>query len=421
MRLRHALPAGLFDAGFASLATLAVGVYAARTLTPAELGAYALFFTAFLFATVVPTQLVLAPAEFSTIPLERIERIGLLRHIWVIGLPSAAIAAIVGAAVAYAGARAPDDLLRVLAVTTIVAAFVSPLQDHVRRVLHMAGLSWHAMSVSIFQLLSVIGFLLLFQAVHVSSIWRPFGALAFANLISMSVGLAMVRHQVRAFPLSRPRLSDLMRSGRWLMSLECVTTGGLLLSSVMITHLASPVVLGHAEAARIVAQPMFVLMVGLNAILGPRSIEAAANRDLAAANRILRPFLLIITVAGLGYGAATATRWGGNPIAVLVPQAYAVEGLVSITVLAQVVYVSSATLRAELIGGKREHVLPGVAIVASLLQCLVAIAAIWTGALARPLGILLSGAVLFLGYLWYRHPMYRHGSATLVGRGMARH
>jgi hypothetical protein len=189
---------------------------------------------------------------------------------------------------------------------------------------------------------------------------------------------------------------------------------------VMITHLASPVVLGHAEAARIVAQPMFVLMVGLNAILGPRSIEAAANRDLAAANRILRPFLLIIAVAGLGYGAATAIRWWGNPIAVLVPQAYAVEGLVFITVLAQVVYVSSATLRAELIGGKREHVLPGVAIVASLLQCLVAIAVIWTGALARPLGILLSGAVLFVGYLWYRRPMYRHGSATLVGRGMAR-
>jgi O-antigen/teichoic acid export membrane protein len=419
MRLRHALPAGLFDAGFASLATLAVGVYAARTLTPAELGAYALFFTAFLFATVVPTQLVLAPAEFSTIPLERVERLGLLRHKWTIGLPSAVIAAIVGAAAAYAGARAPDDLLRALAVGTIVAAIVSPLQDHVRRVLHMAGLSWHAMLVSVIQLLCVIGFLLLSEAVHVSVIWRPFGALAVANLISMSVGLVMVRHEVRAFPLSRPRMSELMRSGRWLMSLECVTTGGLFLSSVMITHLASPTVLGHAEAARIVAQPMFVLMVGLNAILGPRAIEAAANRDLAGANQILRPFLLIIAVAGLGYGATTATRWWGNPIAVLVPQAYAVEGLVSLTVLAQVVFISSATLRAELIGGKRERVLPRVAIVASVLQCLVAIAAIWIGALARPLGILLCGVILFVGYMWYRHPIYEHGSATLLGR-MAR-
>ena len=74
MRLRHALPAGLLDAGFASLARLIIGIYAARALTVSDLGAYALFFSAFVFAIVVPMQFVLVPAELATLPAARHER-----------------------------------------------------------------------------------------------------------------------------------------------------------------------------------------------------------------------------------------------------------------------------------------------------------------------------------------------------------
>jgi hypothetical protein len=78
MRLRYALPAGLLDAGFASLARLAIGIYAARALTVSDLGAYALFFSAFVFASVVPMQFVLVPAELATLPAARRERLALV-------------------------------------------------------------------------------------------------------------------------------------------------------------------------------------------------------------------------------------------------------------------------------------------------------------------------------------------------------
>src|SRR4051812_43641888 len=59
--------AGIVDAGVSSIATLAVGIYAARTLPHAEFGAYALFNSAFLLGAVVPAFLVLAPAAISTV------------------------------------------------------------------------------------------------------------------------------------------------------------------------------------------------------------------------------------------------------------------------------------------------------------------------------------------------------------------
>jgi hypothetical protein len=78
-RARRLLPAGLLDAGLASLASFVVGVYAARFLPASELGAYALFFTAFLLAAVVPAQLILTPAEIAAVGVARGERVGLRR------------------------------------------------------------------------------------------------------------------------------------------------------------------------------------------------------------------------------------------------------------------------------------------------------------------------------------------------------
>ena len=45
-----------------------------------DLGAYALFFSAFVFASVVPMQFVLVPAELATLPAARPERLALLRQ-----------------------------------------------------------------------------------------------------------------------------------------------------------------------------------------------------------------------------------------------------------------------------------------------------------------------------------------------------
>ncbi len=61
--LPRALQYGLADAALASLATFAVGIVAVRTLSPANLGAYAIFLSAFLLAAALGTQLLLIPAE----------------------------------------------------------------------------------------------------------------------------------------------------------------------------------------------------------------------------------------------------------------------------------------------------------------------------------------------------------------------
>jgi hypothetical protein len=179
MRLRHALPAGLLDAGFASLARLAIGIYAARALTVSDLGAYALFFSAFVFASVVPMQFVLVPAELASLGAARPERLALLRQSWRIGMPVSVATALVVNEAAELGVHA---------LTMTACAALTPLQEHVRRVLHLAGISWHAAAVSLVQLGCVALALLLLARVQVPAIWRPFGALTIGTVVSLGAG-----------------------------------------------------------------------------------------------------------------------------------------------------------------------------------------------------------------------------------------
>jgi hypothetical protein len=65
------------------------------------------------------------------------------------------------------------------------------------------------------------------------------------------------------------------------------------------------------------------------------------------------------------------------------------------------------TRRSELIGGGRERVLLRVSIVAAALQSATALTAPWTGAFARPLGVVMFGITLLVGFEHYRRAMYR--------------
>jgi O-antigen/teichoic acid export membrane protein len=408
VELRHALPAGLLDAGFASLATLGVGLYAAQALPLSEFGAYALFFSAFVLAAVVPAQLILSPAAFATVSASAIgiERLGLLRQTWRLGTLPAAIAAIVASAAAWFSAEAPDSVLWALAVTTTTCSIVSPLQDHLRRILHLANISWYAALVSLVQLCSVFGALAFFEVVGVGPIWRPFGALTLANVVSLAVGVALAYRRSREPTLPRYQAGHLMRSGRWLLLQEAAITSAVFVSSAVVTQLAGPEALGHAEAARIVAQPLFVLTAGLSSVLWPQSIEAGATRSREAARRTARPFTRFLVAAGLLYGAVTAGPWGGNPLAALVPQAYTVTGLVPLTVVAYVLLGLPFLSRAELIGAGRERILPWIGMFAGTLQCVAAVSALWIEAFARPLGAIIFGTVVAFGYRRYRRTVY---------------
>jgi hypothetical protein len=109
-----------------------------------------------------------------------------------------------------------------------------------------------------------------------------------------------------------------MRSGRWLLAIEAITARATFLASVIVSRLDTPQALGYAEAARIVGQPIFVLAVGLSAVLNPRAMEAGAYRDRAAARRQApRP------AARRGRTAVRRSHdcpWWGNPLARLVPR-----------------------------------------------------------------------------------------------------
>jgi O-antigen/teichoic acid export membrane protein len=409
MRLRHALPAGLLDAGFASLARLIVGIYAARALIVSDLGAYALFFSAFVFASVVPMQFVLVPAELATLPAARRERLALVRQSWRIGIPMAAATAVVASGAAALSAEAPTRVLWPLAFTMAACATLTPLQEHVRRVLHLAGISWHAAVVSLVQVAGVVVGLALLASAETPVIWRPFGALTIGTVVSLGAGLVLTLRRQPPATLPRYGMADLMRSGRWLLAIEAITAGATFLASVIVTRLDDPAALGYAEAARIVGQPIFVLAVGLSAVLNPRAMEAGAGRDRAAARHVARPFTVLLAIVGLVYGVLTAVPWWGNPFAGLVPQAYVVAGLVPVTVASFVLFGLPIIPRSELTGARRERVLPRVGLIAGVLQCAAALSAVWIGSFARPLGVALFGAVLLLGYGYHQRLVYGAG------------
>ena len=67
--LLRVVTAGQLDAGFASLATFAMGLFAVRVFDATTLGAYALFFAAFFFAVEFPRQLGFTPSEIWVLSL----------------------------------------------------------------------------------------------------------------------------------------------------------------------------------------------------------------------------------------------------------------------------------------------------------------------------------------------------------------
>jgi O-antigen/teichoic acid export membrane protein len=401
MRALPVLPAGLLDAGFASLATFTVSVWAGRSLSLAQFGSYGLFLSAFSLAAAVPAQLVLNPAENFSVARPVAQRLGVLSKTWHIGLPvalGAAVAAMTAAFLVALAADAPAGVRWPLALTALCCATVSPLQDHVRRCLHLGGVSWRAAAVSLVQLLGVITFLALLAGLNVAAIWRPFGALTLANVTSAAVGLARTRRDLRAVRLPPYRFGEIVRSGRWLLGMESANTAAVFITAALIAKLAGTETLGYAEAARLVAQPVLVLVAGLSAVLGPQLLEAGATRDSARSHRVTRYFIGLLLAAGLLYAAVTIVDWPINILAFLLPQAYDVPGLALASVAASVLVGVAFPYRSVLVGAGWERLLPAAAVLAGALQVLAAATAGVVGAFAQPLGVAVFGAVLSVAY-----------------------
>jgi O-antigen/teichoic acid export membrane protein len=418
MNVRRAVPAGLVDAALASLASFIVTLFAARFLVASDLGTYALFFNAFAMAAVVPTQLLFSPAEIASLSYSGRRRLCLLEQSLRLGWAPAIGAAVVGTLTAVAGSvGAPGDVVVPLALTCMLCTAVSPVQDHVRRLLHFAGVSWRAAAMSVTQLVTVLGSLLLLTVLGVPAPWVPFGALVVANVMSLSLGLVLAAEWRNYERLERIAVSELFRFGRWLVLVGLTPAAARFLSGVLVTHLASAATLGYVEAARVVSQPLFVLMLGLSAVLAPRLMQAARERRPDLARETSLPFYAVIVVCGVLYLIAVGLQWRLNPLPLVLPNAYVVQGVVLVMIIGQILQGVLQPPRAELTGAGWGPTLLRVEVAASLLLLLVSATAGVTGAFAAPLGAVAQG----VAGLWLleraRRRIYRDGEPAASNRG----
>ena len=189
----------------------------------------------------------------------------------------------------------------------------------------------------------------------------------------------------------------LMQEAGWLLTLL----------GWLVVLLAGPEAAGFAEAARVVGQPILVLAMGLTAVLRPRSMEAAAAKSRREARRIEVGFLLFLSAATALYFLAVGRSWPWNPLPELLPNAYAVSGLIGLTIVVGWLNGGVLPSRSELLGGHKEASMAGVEIVGSGLKVGVAGAAGQLGAWALPWGGLVIGVTRWLGYHRVKASVYR--------------
>jgi len=396
---RRDMLAGLLDAGFASLATFLVGIFAVRMLDPVALGGYALAYQSLFLFGIVPAYLVLTPAEVAVVahPAER--RLAHLRRSISLGAPVALAAAFASAVwIVVAPAEISAETIRALVVTSVTTAFLSPMQDHVRHMLHSSGRSWKAAGVSIVQFVSALAGIGALTALDAPPAWIPFGALGLANLVSLTYGMIAARTMERSTSVDRLHLRELVAAGRWIFGGAILNPAAGFAAAAIVSRLAGAEALGYAEGARVVAQPVWVMAVGLSYVLGPRSMEAGRSGQRERGRAISRSFIAVVGLAGLGCMALFGAPWEWNPLLPLLPTAYAIEGLTLLMLLAQTVNGLYFAQRSELLGARREAALTKTELATSGARVAVATSAPLTHAYAIPLAYLAVGLVRGFAY-----------------------
>jgi len=397
-RITTDLPAGIIDAAFASLATFAIGLAAVNLLDNTGRGVYAIYFTTFMLATVLPRYLIFTPAEVDAVSFPEADRIGLISRTIKLGAGPAAVGATaVGLAALVAAPVADTRTIVAFTVTTAATSLLSPIQDHVRKMLHIAARSWLAAVVSIVQFATAGVALFVMWTAGTPHPWVPFGALAVANLVSLASGWVLTLRAHRQIAgAGRINLRDLLSRGRWLVAQAAVPSATGFVAAALITHLAGADALGFAESARVVSQPILVFATGLTAVLAPRTMEAAMKRDLSSARRASAVYLRAVSIAGIAYLLIAGWDWTINPMQHLVPSAYEMSGLVALTIVANFAGAATYLQINELLGARREPTLAHLAWVLSPILLLGAATAGITEAFARAIGRLGESVARFL-------------------------
>lgn len=296
------------------------------------------------------------------------------------------------------------DELAPLAISAAALAFASPIQDHIRSMFHLASKSWLAAVMSALHLLVTCAGLGLLSAFL--PLWAPFGAMALGNLASLGFAGIMLR-RIGPDSCPRPSRGELTSVGGWLLLTGLAKTGSGYVARVLLNVFVGVAALGFVEAARVVAQPLNVLALGLMAQVGPRITEASARTDAQTARRWRRRFALLLALMALPYIALTAGPWRINPLATLTPRAYEITGLTAAMLVAVTMACFLRPLRAELLGVRLQRVVTQVTVTTVLVEISAIFAGNLFGAYVVPLGLFLgalTGTILYTRRLLSVYP-----------------
>ena len=423
------LSAGVVDTGFASLATFLVGLFAIRHLSPAALGAYALAFTAVSLAGIIPAQLLFAPLEVAAISRPASGRLRFLRATLRLALlPTLSVGLLVAGWTFFAPSEVAGPVIRGLTVTGIVFAGVSPVQDHVRSMLHIAEHSWIAATVSTIHVIVVGVGILLFMQIDLPPWWCPFGVLAVANIVSLTSGVAMARHRDTASPAASVstkdaavtaspqalRFRDVSQFGGWLLLVGLIPNVAAFFASALVVRLAGAAMLGYAEAARLVAMPMLVLARGLGSVLGPRLMDAARRRDQVAAHQSSGLFARLMVGSGVLYFLLVGHDWVLSPFTRLTPKAYLLPGLVALAVISHVLQGLAYPGRVQLMGSRQGAALAKLEALVNAIRVALALLAAVIGPYIIPLS---ESIISVMRIIAYRIKLKAHFASGGVDEG----
>jgi len=290
------------DAGCASLSTFFVGLIALRVLSVGQLAFYAILFSAALVVMLVPQQTAFVPRRLKLNAESPGRRTGLrqdLRRAW----PATVFAAAVLPLLTVPGLHLVS--VRDFAVMTLTAmswVMVSPVQDHLRSCMHIAGRHWMAGLMSAAMALVVAVTYILVTILPGSSLFTliPFGALAVSNLLTTILGSWLWRH-LPAASWDAPR--KFLRSFKYLTSDVLMQLYNYSANSVVSLALGATA-LALLETARIAAQPVLVLALALTTYYMPQAIRAFSRGDTRTLSTRLLRLTLVASGVGVIYSAA---------------------------------------------------------------------------------------------------------------------
>ncbi len=418
MRVLRSLSAGLVDAGFASIATFGIGVYAARTLEVGALGVFALHFAAFTLVSTISHQGVFIPLEAAASRIQ--DPIRFARRSLSLGWIPVVLAPL---AFLLPQLAAPGSVPAAMGFSAAAAVALSPMQDHTRRLLHLVGASWGAARMSIVQAATTAAALFLLHP-RMDETAVPFTALALANLLSLGIGLVLValrpRPDLSASPSEPdPALRTLLSSGRWLLGAQLSAAAATFLAATALGRFGSIEALGLADAARIVGRPVLVVTTGMTAVFGPRLMRAGGRKDESVGRDVARTYRRTVTVCVLGYISLFGWRHGLNPLAWLVPAAYEVPLLVLATCVANGLIGGVLPPRFEAIGAGRARALLRVDVLAGLVQVASAGLAGVTQAFTIPIGKAAFAIMRHRGLVSVQRDIYADPALEPKGSGVA--